>query len=74
MGIYLLEIEPLNETKTKPIRYFTKPIRQFAKPIRHLRNEKETGPSELSYWTKTSGTVFGDMEENLANSWSARAQ
>lgn len=67
VGIYLLEIKPLNETKTKPIRYFTK-------PIRHLENERETRPSELCYWTKTSGTLIGDMEENLANSWSARAK
>ena len=74
VGIYLLETKPLNETKTKPIRYFTKPIRHFPKPIRHLENERETRPSELCYWTKTSGTLIGDMEENLANSWSARAQ
>ena len=74
VGIYLLEIEPLNETKTKPIRYLNEAYSPVCKPIRNLRNEKETGPSELSYWTKTSGTVFGAMEENLANSWSARAQ
>lgn len=58
MGIYLLEIQPLNETKPKPIRHFTK-------PIRHFRNDKETGPSRLSYWTKISGTVIGDMEETF---------